>query len=169
MHCTMRTAARARQDKEGFELKNRTIRWRAASLNFLHTLDTTACPQNLTLFLAAQHPPNATRILAPLLRLCLLALASALQEQHPCAKPAPDDHSASDDCAGEDGTEAPAGEGGCEEDEDAEEDAEMSAGGVRVVRESVEGRARRTCIQAYEEQECTRMERNCCADGDTPW
>ena len=168
----MRTTTRTRQDKDrdtGFESKNGTTRRWATSINFLHTLDTTACPQNLPLFLAAQHPPNATRILAPLLYLCLVTLASALQKQHPCAKPTPDDHSAYDDCADEDGTEAPAGEGGCEEGEDAEEDAEMGTRGVRVVRESVEGRARRTCIQAYEGRERTRMERNCCADGDTPW
>lgn len=160
----------ARQkENTGFELNNGTTRRRATSLNFLHSLDTTgACPQNLPLFLTAQNPPNAPRILAPLLRLRLLALASVLQEQHPCAKPAPDDHCACDDCADQDGAEAPAGEGGGEEGEDTEEDAEMGARGVRVVRESVERRAWRACVQAYEGRERTRVERYCCADGDTP-
>jgi hypothetical protein len=83
-------------------------------------------------------------------------------------KSAPDDHSAHDDGADEDDAEAPAGKSGGEEKEDAEEDAEMGACGVCVVREAVEGRAWGTCVYAYEGREGTRVERYCCADGDAP-
>ena len=83
-------------------------------------------------------------------------------------KSAPDDHSAHDDGADEDDAEVPTGEGGSEEGEDAKEDAEMGARGVRVVCEAVEGRAWGACVYAYEGREGTRVERYCCADDDAP-
>jgi len=63
----------------------------------------------------------------------------------------------------------PAGDGGGDEAKDAEEDAEMGARGVRVVREAVERRARWTGVHAYEGRECSWVERDRCADGDAPW
>ena len=44
----------------------------------------------------------------------------------------------------------------------------MGARGVRMVRESVEGRAGRACVYAYEGRERTWVERYCCSDGDAP-
>jgi hypothetical protein len=137
-----------------------------ASLLFHHSLATgTASPQYFPFFLPTQHPPNAPRIFAPLLRFFLTFPFL----KHPRAKSIPDDHSACGDCAEQDDAKVPAGDGGGDEAKDAEEDAEMGARGVRVVCEAVEWRAWWTCVHAYEGREGSWVERDRCADGDAPW
>ena len=81
----------------------------------------------------------------------------------------PDDRGACDDCAEQEDAKVPVGHGGGDEAKDAEEDAEMGARSVRVVREAVECRPRWSGVHAYEGRECSRVERDRCADGDAPW
>src|ERR1700733_6817872 len=125
-----------------------------ASLLFHHSL-ATASPQYLPFFLPTQHAPNAPCILAPLFRFLALALPFL---EHARAKSTPDDHGARDDRAEQDDAKVPAGDGSGGEAEDAEEDAEMGAGGVRVVCEAMEGRARWSCVHAYEGREGSWIE-----------
>ena len=72
--------------------------------------------------------------------------------------PFPDDHSTCDDCAKQDDTKVPAGDGGSDEAKDVEEDVEMSTYRVRggeMVRWTVY-----TCLRG-KNVECDR-----CADSD---
>ena len=90
-------------------------------------------------------------------------------QEHPRAKSTPDDHGARDDCAEQDDTKVPTGDGGDDKEKDAEEDAEMGARSVCMVCEAVEWRARWACVHAYEGRECSWVERDRPADGDAPW
>ena len=73
-------------------------------------------------------------------------LAAPLRFQHSTL--ATTRHSACDDSAKEDDVEAPTGDGGGKEGEDAEEDAEMGAGAVHMVHEAVKRPAWRACVYA---------------------
>jgi len=143
----------------------------AASLFLHHTL-ATARPQNFLLFLPAQHSPNASHIFTPffnafparsLLHPALLFLLHARPES------TPDDRRAGGHCTDEGGTEGPAGERDGTEAHDTDEDAEVRAGGVGVVREAVQRRARWPRVRAYERRERAGVKRDRRADGDAPW
>jgi hypothetical protein len=139
---------------------------------FFHRTLATARPQNFLLFLPAQHPPNAPCIFTPFFNAfrtrSLLHPALFLLFLHPLPESAPDDRRAGRHCTDEGSTEGPVGQRGGTEAHGAYEDAEVRAGGVGVVREAVQRRARWPRVRAYERRERARVKRDRRADDNAP-
>jgi hypothetical protein len=84
-------------------------------------------------------------------------------------KAAPDDHRAHAECGDERSAKWPRGQDRRCEADGPEEYPDVRAGGVRVVREAVEWCAPWPCVQAYQQREEARVERDRSAHGDAPW